>query len=199
MIFSAIIKSYHKMNNFVNQLLQTQIKLMDDLNQENIVEFSEHIIKAVNKNQSIFFLGNGGSAATASHICADFNRYLYSNGARRSTFYCMNDSISLLTSISNDLSYEDIYTEQLKGVLQTDDVIIAITGKGKSKNVLNAVDFGNNNGALTLALCGFDGGNILKSASHNIHVKSNDMQIVENMHLMILHIVLKNVIQKFQA
>lgn len=186
------------MEKFVKELMQSQIKLMQEIETKSIIKFSNFIINASKKNKNVFFMGNGGSAATASHICADFNRYLNTKKTKKSMFYCLNDSIALITSIANDLSYENIYTEQLKGLLQKGDVIVAISGKGNSLNVNKAVEFGNKNNAVTLSLCGFDGGKLLKSSSFSIHVKNSDMQVVENTHIIILHAVMKLIISYFK-
>ena len=183
------------MKKFVKEIIQTQVKLMQEVNPESIIKLSSYIINAINKNKKVFFMGNGGSAATASHICADFNRYLINKKNKKSFFYCLNDNVALMTSIANDLSYEDIFIEQLKGFLQKDDVIIAISGKGNSKNVINAVKYANKQGAVSLALCGYDGGELLKCASFYLHTENSDMQVVENMHLILLHIILKYLIK----
>jgi len=102
------------------------------------------------------------------------------------------DNIGLITAYSNDISYQDVFSEQLKNILKVDDLVIAISGSGNSENVIRAIDYANDFGAQTIGLSGFDGGRLKKKAKHNLWVNSNDMQLVEDVHAMFGHILMQD-------
>jgi D-sedoheptulose 7-phosphate isomerase len=100
--------------------------------------------------------------------------------------------VHTITAYSNDINYDHVFKGQLESILQKDDLLICISGSGNSKNVINAAEYANSIGANTLAIVGFDGGHLINKCKHSVHVPSFDMQICEDMHLMIGHMVMKN-------
>lgn len=143
------------------------------------------------ERKSIYIMGNGGSAATASHFVVDFNKGASPNQKEGYKFTCLNDNVPMLTAIANDISYDEIFKQQLINYLSPGDVVIGISGSGNSKNVLNAIDYANTNGGVTIGLCGYDGGELLKLAKHNIHVPIADMQITEDLHMVLDHCMMQ--------
>lgn len=133
-------------------------------------------------------MGNGGSASTASHFACNFNKELSFNKTNRFKMICLNDNIPTLLAYANDISYDVIFVEQLKNFLKKNDVVIGISGSGNSKNVINAIDFANSVGSITVGLTGFNGGNLKKLAKYSVNTNLNDMQITEDIHLSLCHI-----------
>jgi D-sedoheptulose 7-phosphate isomerase len=94
-------------------------------------------------------------------------------------------------SYGNDVSFQDIFVEQLKNILQADDLVIAISGSGNSENVIRAVRYANEHGAISLGLCGYGGGRLRELAQHVVWVNVNDMQLSEDVHAIFGHIVMQ--------
>jgi len=168
-------------------------KLKDVINYLNIQEIDEiidRLIAVYTRGGSIYIFGNGGSASTASHLVNDFNKGLCENFNKKFRFQCLNDNISSLLAIANDLSFNDVFKEQLKNVLTQNDLVIAISGSGNSKNVIKAIEFANEKGVETIGLIGYNGGKLKEIANYYIHAPINDMQKVEDIHLIIGHLMM---------
>ncbi len=141
--------------------------------------------------RQVVVCGNGGSALAASHYITDWNKSVYMSSGRPFKGVCLNDNIGLLTAYANDVSYEDVFVEQLKHRMDAKDLVIVVTGSGNSPNVVKVVKHAAENGASTLAICGYDGGIVKKIAQHSVWVPSFDMQICEDFHLIFGHLVMK--------
>ncbi len=149
------------------------------------------IKEAWERKRKIIICGNGGSALTASHYVHDWNKMVYLATGKPFRGHCLSDNVGLLTAYSNDVSYEDVYSEQLKNLMDEGDLVIAISGSGNSENVVRALEWANANRGVTLAVCGYDGGRIRKLARHSVWVPSFDMQICEDLHFVFGHLVMK--------
>lgn len=143
-----------------------------------------------NKTQIITF-GNGGSGSTASHMVCDVLKGCSYGKADRYKILCLNDNIPTLLAYSNDVSYDDVFVEQLKNYMSEGDLIIGISGSGNSKNVIKAFDFANANGAITVGFTGFNGGILKEKSNISINVPIDDMQITEDVHVIIMHMLYK--------
>lgn len=162
---------------------------IDNLNRDEIDNFINILNYAKENGKNIFIMGNGGSAATASHFCCDFNKGMSCNQDKRFKLICLNDNVATMLAYANDVSYDDVFVEQLKNFLTKDDIVIGISGSGNSKNVLKAIEYANIIGATTFGMVGFNGGMLKKIANHSIHVNINDMQITEDIHMMLCHML----------
>jgi D-sedoheptulose 7-phosphate isomerase len=147
------------------------------------------LTRARENRNTIFTMGNGGSAATASHFVIDLSKMTIIEGSPRFKAVGLNDNIPSMLAWANDASYEDIFVEQLKNLMEPRDVVIGISGSGNSMNVINAIEYANSHGAITIGLSGYDGGKLLKCAQENIHVPSDNIQRVEDVHLIIEHLL----------
>lgn len=165
------------------------------LGTEAITKFIEQLLIAREKEKNIFIFGNGGSAASASHITGDFLKGISYNLDKRFRIHCLNDNISGMMAISNDLSYEEIFIEQLKAFLDKEDLVIGISGSGNSINVVKAMDYARSKGAKTVAFCGYKGGKIKDISDLVIHAPIHDMEITEDIHIIIFHAI-KQVLMK---
>jgi D-sedoheptulose 7-phosphate isomerase len=136
-------------------------------------------------------IGNGGSASTASHMAADLAKNTIGPNMRRFRIHSLNDNISLVTALANDIGYDHVFSEQLENSVRAGDVLIVISGSGNSKNVLNAMRYARRQSAQVVALLGFDGGVAIELADLTVLVQSHDYGIVEDMHLVVNHILVE--------
>ncbi len=164
---------------------------IDAISIENFNEVLNVLVNAKNEERTVFIMGNGGSAATASHFVCDFNKGLSVEGEIRFKFICLNDNIPSLMAIANDLSYDDIFVEQLKNYFRKGDLVIGISGSGNSMNVVKAINFANFNGGTTIGITGYDGGKLMKICNYNINIPVHDMQITEDLHMVLDHCMMR--------
>jgi len=175
----------------IKKYLQLLEKTLRMLNIQQIDEVANVIKNAYDNGNTIFTMGNGGSGATASHIVCDLNKGVSTNLAKRFKVMCLNDNTPSILAIANDIAYDAIFEEQLKNFLQPRDVVIGISGSGNSRNIIKAIEYANKNRGITIGCCGFDGGELSKIAQHYIHVEADDMQITEDIHSIIGHIMMR--------
>ncbi|MFQ5494927.1 MAG: SIS domain-containing protein [Phycisphaerae bacterium] len=133
--------------------------------------------------------GNGGSAATVSHMAVDLGRIARSATRAGSGVVSLTDNVPWLTAVSNDQSFDDCFAEQLRGPLRPGDLLIGISASGDSENLVRAFRLAQRRGAARLALVGFDGGRLARLATRRIWVDSQDYGIVESVHLFVAHLL----------
>jgi len=165
-------------------------KTIDIINQNDIEKVYFLLLDAYKKEKNIFIMGNGGSASTSSHFACDINKGVSYGVNKRFKVISLADSITTISAYANDVCYEDIFLEQLKNLLQDGDIIIGISGSGNSKNVLRAIEYANLKKCPTIGITGYDGGDLMKIAKNNINVPINNMQITEDIHMILVHILM---------
>jgi len=175
----------------IKEYLSKLKSTIDAVSIESINEFMNILVNARNEGKTIFIMGNGGSAATASHFVCDFNKGLSFEGQKRFKIICLNDNIPSLMAYANDLSYEEIFVEQLQNFFQKGDVVIGISGSGNSNNVIKAINYANENGGITIGITGYNGGKLYLISSNNVNIPINDMQITEDLHMILFHCMMK--------
>jgi D-sedoheptulose 7-phosphate isomerase len=173
-------------------------ELIADLPVEQIDAFVSRLMEAYDSGRQLFLLGNGGSAATASHLLADFQKCIYMAGGK--TFRCLavTDSIPLITAWANDTHYDNIFAEQLRPWVQPGDLVIAFSGSGNSPNVLRAVQVARELGAWVLGLAGYDGGKLQEMADECVVVPCDNMQRIEDCHMVIGHVLFWRMMGRIQ-
>jgi D-sedoheptulose 7-phosphate isomerase len=139
--------------------------------------------------RQVFVIGNGGSASTASHIVCDLSKNTRVEGVPPLRTLDILDNSAVLTAYANDDGYENALALHIASFIQRGDILIAISTSGNSPNVLRAVEAGNAAGAMTIGFTGFDGGRLQSLASMNIHIDSSNIEQVEDIHLMLGHII----------
>ena len=168
---------------------------LDKLSPENLENVSKAFLACYESGGTFYVFGNGGSAATASHMAGDFMKGASYGLEKRFKFICLNDNNSAMMAIANDISYDDIFVEQLKNFLQPNDLVIGISGSGNSNNVVKAMEYAKEKGVKTLALCGYSGGKIKQLADLNVHAEVNDMEICEDIHMVVFHTIKQGLIK----
>ena len=150
-------------------------------------------------NGTLFMMGNGGSAALASHVACDLGKGTALPGMRRFRTVALTDNIPLITAWANDARYDDIFSEQLTNLVDAGDVVLAISGSGNSRNVLNALRVAKEAGAVTVGLGGFAGGKMKDLCDYCLVVPSDNMQIIEDLHVSITHSIYTSIHHRLMA
>jgi len=175
----------------INDYLIRLGNTIENLDQNSIKQCCKLLLRAYENENNIFVCGNGGSASTASHFACDINKGVSYGLEKRFKIIPLTDNFATITAYSNDVGYEDVFVEQLKNFFQKGDIIIGISGSGNSKNVIKAVEFVNNNNGISIGWTGYSGG-ILKSITHHsINANVMDMQTSEDIHMILVHIIMK--------
>ena len=151
----------------------------------------DKIYSALTSGRLVLTAGNGGSASTASHFVNDWAKGLREKTNSPIQAICLSDNIATITALANDLSYEQIYANQLENYVGLKPILICISGSGNSANILNAAKQAKKLGIEVVGLIGFDGGKLIDLCTTYFHCDINDMQIVEDMHLSFGHMVLR--------
>lgn len=182
-------------NDYFDRLKNT----IDNLDIAKLEETVDLIIKARENGNTMFIFGNGGSAANASHIAGDFLKGISYGLEKRFRVHCLNDNMAATTAITNDLTYDEVFLEQLKTWLNPGDIVIGISGSGNSVNVLNAIEWANQNGANTIGVCGYKGGKLAKMVNTTILAPINDMEIAEDIHIITFHAIKQLILKKIKG
>jgi D-sedoheptulose 7-phosphate isomerase len=172
-------------------LARLQNVLGSSIDKEEIDNAVAVVESAWKDGKQIITLGNGGSAMTALHFITDWNKSIYLATGTPFRGRTLVDNTGLLLAYGNDVSFEDLFVEQLKNVMMPGDLVLAISGSGNSENVIKAVDYANANGAVTLGLCGYKGGKLRQKARHILWARVEDMQLSEDVHAIFGHIVMQ--------
>lgn len=145
--------------------------------------------RAYTEGRATFLFGNGGSASLASHFACDLGKGTWIEGISHKRFraIALTDNLPVLTAWANDSSYEDVFAEQLRGLIQPDDVAFAISCSGNSRNVLKALELAKEAGAITVGLGGFAGGAMKSLCDTCLVVPCDNMQVIEDLHLSVAH------------
>lgn len=181
------------MAEFSIQYIEDLKKLLDSFPHDQFEKLIEAMLDCYRKGNRIFVMGNGGSASTASHWICDINKGCCLDKHVKFKMICLNDSISTMLAYANDFSYEEVFVEQLKNFFEPGDVVIGISGSGNSKNVLKAIEYANENGGITAGLCGYSGGELYKLVRIPILAKVDDMQKVEDVHMIVVHMAMQSI------
>jgi D-sedoheptulose 7-phosphate isomerase len=160
-----------------------EIAKWQELDLDAISGIGGAIVKAEKKGKQIFVMGNGGSAATASHIATDWSKTAERVGKPLIRCISLNDNIPFMTAIANDLGYEEVFARQLQNLLNPGDVVVIITGSGNSPNVIKAAEFAKMVGAVTIGMTGFTGGKLRKLVDICLHIESDQYGVIEDLHM----------------
>ena len=162
---------------------------LDEIAPADIRGIVDIIINAYQHNRCVFIMGNGGSAATASHFARDLSIGTAVPGKRRLRAVSLTDNVVAITALANDLDYQAIFSEQLMGHLEKGDVVIGISASGNSPNVLKGIEYARDQGAVTVGLVGFGGGKLKGMVQKALVLSSKEYGPVEDIHLMLDHII----------
>lgn len=176
--------------NAIREYIDLEKAVLSTLDVNAINDAMNLIMKAYEANKKIYIFGNGGSSATASHYQNDFNKGISEYVEKKFNFVCLNDNMATVMAIANDIGFEEVFRFQLKNKLEAGDIVIAISGSGNSKNVINAVEYAKEQGNQVIGLTGYMGGELKELADISLHVNVMSMQITEDVHMMFDHLIM---------
>lgn len=174
----------------IKEYLELEIDILKKLDQKAINDAMNLLEEARKNGSNVYVFGNGGSAATASHMENDFNKGISEKLEKKYRFQCLNANIATIMAIANDNGYERVFEQQLENKLNDDDVIVAISGSGNSKNIINAVKYAKKQGCKVIGMTGYSGGELKKLSDISLHVPLDNMQITEDIHLIFNHLMM---------
>lgn len=177
-----------------NHLDSYRSKLTDLLNElkvEDLEQAMTAIIDSMTSGKTIWFCGNGGSAATASHMQVDFGYFVRYFSKRRPRVRALTDCTPIMTAIGNDNNYDAVFTEQMQDNFIAGDVIICISASGNSMNVVNAARYATELGGKSIAFVGFEGGKLHEAADISIFTPNpkGDYGPIEDLHTILMHLM----------
>ena len=169
-------------------------KGLNKLDKNKIKTIIDVIYNAWENEKQIFILGNGGSASTASHFACDIGkgtlgRNYNDRRIKRFKVISLTDNVATITAYANDLSFDDVFSQQLNNLVCKDDVVIAITGSGNSVNVIKALDVAKQAKAITIAFLGFDGGKVKDMVDYPLIFEDSHYGRVEDAHMILEHLI----------
>lgn len=173
--------------NTVNSYFGYLSRTVADLPFQTINDVVDLLMRAYETSATVFLFGNGGSAALASHLACDLGKGTVNGSPKRFRALALTDSVPLMTAWANDSDYENIFSEQLLNFVQAEDIAFAISGSGNSPNVLNALQVARRAGAFTVGLTGFQGGQMIGLCDACVVIPSDNMQIIEDLHVCVAH------------
>ncbi len=176
------IKDYIEQHNLV----------VSNLNHQEVENAIALIKETIERDGRVAVCGNGGSAVAASHYITDWNKMVYTHTKLKFNGICLSDNVGLITAYSNDLSYNEVFSEQVKNLLNEGDLLITLSGSGNSENVVKATIVANEMKVNTLTICGYDGGKLKKISHNSVWIQSHDMQLCEDAQTVFGHMVMKS-------
>lgn len=174
----------------IRKYLDDEIETLNRLDVDAVNAVMQQLEATRERGGTIYIFGNGGSSATASHYQNDFNKGVSEHTEKKFNFLCLNDNIATLMAVANDIGFEEVFRFQLTGHLKPGDLVVAISGSGNSKNVLNAVEYAKAQGNAVIGVTGYDGGKLAALADYHLHAPVMSMQITEDVHMIFDHLMM---------
>lgn len=182
--------------NDISAYFEREKAIIDAVSKDDLNALMNLLMDARDAGKNIYIMGNGGSAATASHFVCDFNKGISEGKKKMFRFICLNDNIPTMMAYANDRSFAEIFVGPLKNFMQPGDVVIGISCSGNSANVVKAIEYANANGGITVGLTGYSGGKVKELCKYNVHIPIDDMQIAEDLHMILDHCMM-NILCKY--
>lgn len=167
--------------------------VLDTLPLDDVLALIAALHDAYTSGKRIFIVGNGGSAATASHMACDLSKTVLGRGPllpdKRFRAIALTDNVPLITAWGNDTHYDKIFAEQLRNLAEEGDLLVVITASGNSQNIVEVVKVAQELGVRPVGLLGFDGGSVKELLQESVVIKSTDYGHIEDAHMILTHLV----------
>ena len=183
----------------IDDYLNAVTGLLADLPRDRIANVVDLVRDAYDNGKQVFIMGNGGSASTSSHLACDLQKGLGGLSDKKFKVMSLTDNVAIMTAWANDTDYSSIFTEQLATWVKPGDLVIGISGSGNSPNVINGIELANRMGAVTIGISGFQGGKLAQTARHGVVVRSDNMQHIEDVHMVLAHLIFRVLMEEFWA
>ena len=173
----------------IRQYLDDVRYTLDALPLERVQNVVDLLLSANYAGSTVFICGNGGSAATASHFACDLAKGTITPNRPRFRVVALTDNVPLMTAWSNDVSYDNVFADQLGGLMRPADVLVAVSGSGNSPNVLRAVELASGMEGITIGFSGFDGGRLSTLVDLPVIAPCHCMEQIEDVHMVLCHLI----------
>jgi len=170
------------------EFLEKSVNAIESLKHEVIDDMIRMLQKARDEKSNVFVLGNGGSSSTASHFVCDLLKTSIKDGKNRFIAFSLTDNVPVMTAWANDIDYNSVFVEQLKNLIQENDLVIGISCSGNSENVLKAIEYARSKGVATIGLTG-NSGKLSEIVDLPIKVSSDNILMIEGVHSILLHYI----------
>jgi len=179
------------MNKFIGNYIDNLVDILRLIDFNAVEEIKNALEKTIDDKSKIYIIGNGGSAATASHMANDLSVGLKLREIKNFNVESLSDNSSVCTAIANDIGYENIFYAQIKDKIEKDDVLLAISCSGNSANIVKAVEYAKVKGTTVVGMTGFEGGMLKELADIQFHVQTSkgEYGLVEDAHMILDHIL----------
>jgi D-sedoheptulose 7-phosphate isomerase len=188
---SKIMGNNEKVKHYLLNYKDRLTSILEQINPDVLTQVIDAMITAFKTGKTVYVVGNGGSAATASHMQADFSFFVRYFTKFRPRIIALTDNIPIITAVGNDTSFDDIFVEQLRGRFTDGDVLIAISASGNSPNLIKAAEFANSLGGTTIAFTGFLGGKLKEISKIPLYTPNpkGDYGPIEDVHMILNHVI----------
>jgi D-sedoheptulose 7-phosphate isomerase len=176
-------------HDFIRTYLETVATVLDAIPVDTTAVIVDVLFDAYSQGREIFAMGNGGSAASASHFVCDLAKGTITEGVPRVRATCLSDNVPLLTAWANDTNYTDTFGEILRNHAVLGDVVVGCTASGQSPNIINAMKTARDLGAKTIVLVGYDGGKVRDECDIALVIPSNDITQIEDVQTLLFHLI----------
>lgn len=180
-----------ELSEYLNNYKQRLNEILELIESNILEKVITAMILAFKNNRTVYVVGNGGSAATASHMQADFIFFVRYFTKFRPKIIALTDNVPLITAVGNDTSFDDIFVEQMRGKFVAGDILLAISASGNSKNLIKATEFANKLGGITISFIGFEGGELKNISSIPLYTPNpkGDYGPIEDIHMILNHVI----------
>ena len=183
----------------ISQYISSLQATLNSLPVDTIAQVVDVLREARIAGRQVFIMGNGGSASTATHFVCDLAKNTRRVDLPHFRVVGLTDNMAIFSAYANDEGYEHVFEAQLDNLLNPDDIVVGISASGNSKNVLNAMSLARQRNAVTIGFTGFDGGELKNIVDVNIHVESHVIEHVEDIHLMLEHMIVKTLKENLES
>jgi len=182
-------KKYKDIETYTNSYFESSALAAKEVDRKALAKAATLLIRAINEKRFVWVCGNGGSAAIANHLICDYSKGIRSDTNLKPRVISLASNVEMITAISNDIKFDDIFLYQLESVAQKKDVLITISSSGDSENIVRAVTWARKKGIHTISMTGFEGGRAAATSDINLHVNAKNYGIVEDIHQSVMHIL----------
>jgi D-sedoheptulose 7-phosphate isomerase len=183
---------------FIDKYLDELEVVVHHISRDAVRATVEALLEVWRRQKTVFLIGNGGSAATASHMMNDLNKYTAVDGMPRFRAIALTDNVPLMTAVGNDLAYSEVFVEPLRNLLQPGDLLLAMSASGNSPNILKAVDYAKHIGVRVIGFCGQPGGRLAQLADLKVIIPSDRIGHQEDGHLILNHAITANLAERIR-
>jgi D-sedoheptulose 7-phosphate isomerase len=174
---------------YVSEYFSGVRKLLDAVSEEQVERFVALLEDAWHDGRRVLLMGNGGSSATVSHIVNDLQKCMHLECGKPLKTLCLSDCTPLMMAWANDTEFANVFAPQVECWAQPGDLVIGVSGSGNSPNIIRGIEMANSVGAHTFGLAGYEGGRLAQTAKDCIVIRSDNMQQIEDLHMVLLHVV----------